>query len=144
MVTAGTTKTSRTRRASASRRPMLGCQLQRKTPDRRHKRRSNAPNRHSGDCINYVSLLDPFAGSGSTLIAAEQTGRNCYCMELDPKYASVILRRYVEHTGDTAGPPDGRKRTVGWQGTCGDGAAYTRIGAYVDMTRLTASEGRGA
>lgn len=48
-------------------------------------------------------VLDLFAGSGSTLIAAEQTGRNCYCMELDPKYASVILRRYVEATGDAVG-----------------------------------------
>lgn len=53
-------------------------------------------------------VLDPFAGSGSTLIAAEQTERVAYCMELDPKYASVILRRYVEHTGDAAGVSCGR------------------------------------
>ena len=48
-------------------------------------------------------ILDTFAGSGSTLIAAEATDRICYCMELDEKYASVILRRYAEHTGDSAG-----------------------------------------
>ncbi|STD38938.1 modification methylase [Corynebacterium striatum] len=48
-------------------------------------------------------VLDTFAGSGSTLMAAEATDRICYCMELDEKYASVILRRYAEHTGDAAG-----------------------------------------
>ena len=45
-------------------------------------------------------VLDPFAGSGSTLIAAEQTERICYAMELDPKYASVILRRYAASFGE--------------------------------------------
>lgn len=48
-------------------------------------------------------VLDTFAGSGSTLMACEATDRICYSMELDPKYASVILRRYAEHTGDAAG-----------------------------------------
>ena len=48
-------------------------------------------------------VLDTFAGSGSTLMACEATDRVCYSMELDPKYASVILRRYAEHTGDSAG-----------------------------------------
>ena len=44
-------------------------------------------------------ILDTFAGSGSTLIACEQMNRICYSMELDPKYASVIIRRYVETYG---------------------------------------------
>ena len=44
-------------------------------------------------------VLDLFAGSGSTLIACEQMNRICYCTELDPKYASVIIRRYVETYG---------------------------------------------
>ncbi len=39
-------------------------------------------------------ILDLFGGSGSTLIAAEQTGRTCYMMELDPKYCDVIRKRY--------------------------------------------------
>lgn len=43
-------------------------------------------------------VLDVFGGSGSSLISCEQTDRICYTMELDPKYASVILRRYVELT----------------------------------------------
>ena len=45
-------------------------------------------------------VLDPFGGSGSTLLACEQTDRICCMMELDEKYASVILRRYVEHYGN--------------------------------------------
>ena len=44
-------------------------------------------------------VLDTFGGSGSTLIAAEQLNRVCYMMELDEKYASVILRRFAEFTG---------------------------------------------
>ena len=45
-------------------------------------------------------VVDTFGGSGSTLMACEQTNRICHTMELDEKYASVILRRYVEDTGD--------------------------------------------
>lgn len=45
-------------------------------------------------------ILDTFGGSGSTMMACEQTNRICSMMELDEKYASVILRRYVEDTGN--------------------------------------------
>ncbi len=45
-------------------------------------------------------VIDTFGGSGSTLMACEQMNRVCFTMELDEKYASVILRRYVEDTGD--------------------------------------------
>lgn len=45
------------------------------------------------------TILDPFAGSGSTLIAAHTEGRQAYLMELDPRYADVIARRFQEHTG---------------------------------------------
>lgn len=45
-------------------------------------------------------VVDTFGGSGSTLMACEKTNRICHTMELDEKYASVILRRYVEDTGD--------------------------------------------
>ena len=48
-------------------------------------------------------VVDTFGGSGSTLMACEQANRICYTMEIDPKYASVILRRYVEDTGDADG-----------------------------------------
>lgn len=44
-------------------------------------------------------VLDPFGGSGSTLIACEQTGRTCFTMEFDPIYCDVILRRFEEFTG---------------------------------------------
>lgn len=48
-------------------------------------------------------VVDTFGGSGSTLMVCEQLNRTCYTMELDEKYASVILRRYVEDTGDADG-----------------------------------------
>ena len=45
-------------------------------------------------------VVDTFGGSGSTMMACEQMNRICYMMELDDKYASVILRRYVEDFGN--------------------------------------------
>lgn len=47
-------------------------------------------------------VLDPFLGSGSTLIAAERTGRICYGIELDPLYVDVAMRRWQRYTGDQA------------------------------------------
>lgn len=47
-------------------------------------------------------VLDPFGGSGSTLIAAEQTNRKCRMVELDPQYCDVILERWEKFTGKTA------------------------------------------
>lgn len=47
-------------------------------------------------------VLDPFLGSGTTLIAAEKAGRVCYGMELDPKYADVIIKRWEEYSGKKA------------------------------------------
>ncbi len=57
--------------------------------------------------INDASLsndivLDIFGGSGSTLIACEQTNRICYMIELDEKYCDVILQRWEEYTGQKA------------------------------------------
>jgi DNA modification methylase len=46
-------------------------------------------------------VVDTFGGSGSTMISCEQTDRICYMMELDEKYASVILRRFVEFMGSS-------------------------------------------
>ena len=43
-------------------------------------------------------VLDPFLGSGSTLIAAERTGRRCRGVEIDPLYIDVIVRRYQAET----------------------------------------------
>lgn len=47
-------------------------------------------------------VLDTFGGSGSTLMACEQTDRVCYTTELDPRYASVIVQRYVDAVGSSA------------------------------------------
>ena len=48
------------------------------------------------------SVLDLFGGSGTTLIAAEQLGRKCFMMELDPHYCDVIIARWEKLTGKTA------------------------------------------
>ena len=48
-------------------------------------------------------VLDPFLGSGSTLVACEETGRICYGVELDAKFVDVIVRRYIEMVGDDSG-----------------------------------------
>lgn len=48
------------------------------------------------------AVMDLFGGSGSTLIACEQTGRRCFTMELDPKYCDVIIHRWENFTGQKA------------------------------------------
>jgi len=52
--------------------------------------------------VSSENVLDLFGGSGSTLIAAEQTGRRAYLMELDPLYADLIVDRYQRFTGKPA------------------------------------------
>ncbi len=52
-------------------------------------------NSSMSNCI----VLDPFGGSGSTLIACEQTDRICHTIELDEKYCDVIVKRYIEQVG---------------------------------------------
>ena len=73
------------------------------------KRNANHPTSKPLDLLSYpignstqenAVVIDTFGGSGSTMMACEQMNRVCFMMELDPKYASVILRRYVEDTGD--------------------------------------------
>lgn len=49
--------------------------------------------------MSNTIVLDAFGGSGSTLIACEQTDRICYTIELDEKYADVIVKRYIEQAG---------------------------------------------
>jgi len=76
------------------------------------KRNANHPTSKPLDLLGYPIgnstqengvVMDTFGGSGSTLMACEQMNRICCMMELDEKYASVILRRYVEDTGDAEG-----------------------------------------
>lgn len=56
-------------------------------------------------------ILDSFLGSGSTLIAAQKTGRICYGTELDPKYVDVIVQRYVDLTGNATIKKNGQEIT---------------------------------
>ena len=74
------------------------------------KRNADHPTSKPLDLLSYpignstqanAVVIDTFGGSGSTMMACEKMNRICYMMELDEKYASVILRRYVEDTGDT-------------------------------------------
>ncbi len=53
--------------------------------------------------LSNCIVLDPFGGSGSTLIACEQTDRICYTIELDEKYCDVIVKRYIEQVGSSDG-----------------------------------------
>ena len=54
-------------------------------------------------------VLDCFGGSGSTLIAAQKSGRRCFMMELDPKYCDVIVRRWQEFSGGKAISEDSQR-----------------------------------
>ena len=54
------------------------------------------------------SVFDSFGGSGTTLVAAEQTGRVAYLMELDPVYVDVIIKRWQDMTGQEAVRDDGK------------------------------------
>lgn len=74
--------------------------------------------------INCI-VLDPFGGSGSTLIACEQTGRICHTIELDEKYCDVIVNRYHEQIGSSDGISVIRE---------GQTYSYAEIAAQVEKT----------
>jgi DNA modification methylase len=60
------------------------------------------------DCTQRGEIvLDPFLGSGTTLLAAERTGRMCYGVELDPLYVDTAIERWQRMSGQTALSPLG-------------------------------------
>ena len=65
---------------------------------------------NSSNCGDPV--LDLFGGSGTTLIACEETERNCFMMELDPHYVDVIIKRWENLTGEKAVLLNDSARTV--------------------------------
>lgn len=79
---------------------------------RENHKRENSPHPHQkpikllAEIFNFIEgsavILDPFGGSGSTLIACEQLNIICYMMELDPKYVDVIISRWEQFTGEKA------------------------------------------
>jgi DNA modification methylase len=86
------------------------------------------------DAIRDVSrrgaiVLDPFAGSGSTLIAAEKTGRRAYLLEVDPTYCDVIIRRFETYTGKAA--------QLDGEGVTFEEAANTRVAGDTNLEGLT-------
>ena len=56
----------------------------------------------NSSCPYGEIVVEPFIGSGATLIGAEKTGRKCYGMELDPKYCDVVVKRWEAFTGKKA------------------------------------------
>ena len=64
--------------------------------------RSSATNLLRNSCPKGGRVLDPFGGSGTTLIAAEQEGRSAALLELDPKYVDVIVKRFELFSGQKA------------------------------------------
>ena len=54
-----------------------------------------------------TEVYDPFVGSGTTIIAAEQLGRRCYAMDIDPRYVQVAKERWERLTGQEAVKADG-------------------------------------
>lgn len=73
--------------------------------DRPHRNEDHPTKKPVGLCGYLIAnsskegdiVLDPFGGSGSTLIACEQMSRNCYTLELDPKYCDVIGKRFYQN-----------------------------------------------
>jgi DNA modification methylase len=72
------------------------------------------------------AVYEPFSGSGTTIIAAEMTGRCCYALELSPTYIDVAIRRWQEFTGEQA--------TLE-----GDGRTFAEIEAERSAATITAA-----
>ena len=62
----------------------------------------------SNSCPTGGVVYEPFSGSGSTIIAAEMTGRACHAIEISPQYVDVAVRRWQNFTGQTATKADGQ------------------------------------
>jgi predicted RNA methylase len=78
------------------------------------------------DCSKRNGLvLDPFAGSGTVLIAAERTGRRARALEIDPRYVDVAVRRWEAYTGKVAvlAATDKTFEEIAEQRTCNSAAA---------------------
>lgn len=65
--------------------------------------------------MTETDVIDPFLGSGTTLIASQKTGRICYGMELDPKYVDVIVQRYVDYVDNPVVKLNGN--IISWEKT---------------------------
>ena len=64
-----------------------------------HQKEHDRQRQEAAEAAHHGVVLDPFGGSGSTLIACEQSDRSCYTIELDEKFCDVIVKRYIEQVG---------------------------------------------
>ena len=92
-----------------------------KTPPQKMIHLTEKPVELAVRAIQYSSrvgenVLDPFDGSGSTLIAREQTGRGCYMMEIDALYCDVVVDRWQQFTGRKAKRVAAREETTHAEG----------------------------
>lgn len=71
-------------------------------------------------------VLDPFLGSGTAIIAAEQMGRRCFALEIEPVYCDVALARWEKFAGREAARMGGRRRCRGTTGSATDAGAGSR------------------
>ena len=69
------------------------------------------------ECSEVGAVLDPFLGSGTTLIAADQLDRICYGLEIAPKYCDVIVKRYINHSmfGSAGVSVERNGETLSWE-----------------------------
>jgi len=88
------------------------------------------------------TVLDQFAGSGSTLIAAEQTGRNALLMEIDPQFADVIVRRWEEFCNRKAYRVAANE-AAGGEVAVTEAVAAVNVGAETGGETVTAPEAAG-
>ena len=61
-------------------------------------------------------ILDPFLGSGTTIIASEKTDRTCFGVEIDPLYVDVIVKRYLTWSDNPKVVCNGEDKTKEWLG----------------------------
>ena len=107
--------------------------------ERAHVLRPNATDRDDRKSYRRNDIvLDSFLGSGTTLLAAEKTGRICYAIELDPRYVDTAVRRWQTLTGKTSVEVVASKPTADFdQGRLGGAISPDRFVAlvYSDLSK---------
>jgi len=103
----GTIKKEKTRIINTHRQlgTVIQCNVEKRSTNHKHPAMYpvELPEKYIEAATNlYQIVYEPFAGSGSTLIACEKTNRRCFAMEIDPHYCDVIIARWEKYTGKKA------------------------------------------